>query len=64
MNTFYFFEGNIYKTKEQAEKAAKDYNIKRIDEIKTTKTFDEFETEYEKAREEGNSCLDSIEWAK
>ena len=23
MNTFYFFEGNIYETREQAEKAAK-----------------------------------------
>lgn len=64
MNTFYFFENDIYETKEQAEFAAKDFRIKHIDEIETNKDFNTFYNDYRVYREEGNSCLDSIEWAK
>lgn len=64
MNTFYFFEGNIYETREAVEAAVKNYLNKKYDEINTSKSFDEFEAEYDKAREEGNSCLDAIEWAR
>lgn len=64
MNTFYFFEGNIYETKDQAERAAQHYSIKRIDSVQTIKPFIDFILDYEKARDEGNSCADSIEWAK
>lgn len=64
MNTFYFFENNVYETKEEALNATKNYNNKKIDEIETSKNFATFENDYQIARDEGNSCLDSIEWAK
>lgn len=64
MNTFYFFENDIYEKKEQAEKAARNFKIKHIDEIETDKDFNTFYNDYRACREEGNSCLDSIEWAK
>ena len=64
MNTFYFFEGRVYETLEQVQSATKDYASKKFDEIETSKSFDEFEDAYDEARAEGNSCLDSIEWAK
>lgn len=64
MNNFYHFEGNIYETVEAVEAATRNYCNKRYDVIKTLKSFDEFEEEYDKCRKEGNSILDSIEWAK
>ncbi len=64
MNTFYYFENNIYETKEEAQNATKNFNNKRIDEIQTEKDFNSFEELYTQAREEGNSCVDSIEWAR
>ena len=64
MNTFYNFEGRNYETLEEVEKAIKNYTNKKFDEIKTEKTFDEFDNEYDKLRAEGNSILDAIEWAK
>ncbi len=56
MNTFYFNDKN-----EQIEtvKPNNGYTL-----IETEKSFDEFVEEYEKCREEGNSIIDSIEWAK
>ena len=64
MNTFYYFEGRIFETKEQVEENAKNYNCKKFDEIETLKSFDEFENEFDNLKAEGNSDLDSIEWAK
>lgn len=64
MNKFYYFEGEIYETLELVQNATKNYTCKKIDEIETSKSFDEFEEAYEDARAEGNSSLDSIEWAK
>lgn len=64
MNTFYYFEGNIYETEQTVIAATKDYTNKKYDEIRTSKSFEEFETAYEEAIEEGNSSLDAIEWAK
>lgn len=64
MNTFYYFEGNIYETIGAAEYAARNYNIKRIDSIKTEKSFDEFETAFEEVKKECSSDVDAIEWAK
>lgn len=64
MNKYFYFEGNVYETREQANNAARNYNIKRIDEIETNKSFEDFENEFDKAKAEGNSDLDSIEWAK
>lgn len=64
MNTFYFFENNVYETREEAENATKNYTNKKIDVIETNKDFTSFENDYKSARNDGNSCLDSIEWAK
>ena len=64
MNTFFYFEGRIFKTEEAVKKATQNYNCKRFDIIETNKSFEEFEDEFIKAREEGNSDLDSIEWAR
>ena len=64
MNKFYYFEGRIYETVKQVENATKNYINKKYDEIETMKSFDEFENEFDKAKEEGNSDLDAIEWAK
>ena len=56
MNTFYFNE----KT-ERIEKLQPN-NSHTV--IITGKEFDEFVEDYENARAEGNSIIDSIEWAK
>ena len=64
MEKFYYFEGRIYETVKQVENATKNYINKKYDEIETMKSFDEFENEFDKAKEEGNSDLDAIEWAK
>lgn len=64
MNTFYYFEGSIYETMEEANFAARNYNIKKIDKIQTNKSFAEFEKAFDEAQAEGNSDFDSIEWAK
>ena len=56
MNTFYFDD----KTERIVEeKPANSYT-----EIKTSKSFEEFDLAFDEARAEGNSILDSIEWAK
>lgn len=64
MNTFYHFEDKIFETVEEVENATKNYANKMYDEIKTDKSFDEFDTEFYKLRGEGNSIDDAIEWAK
>lgn len=64
MNTFYYFEGKIYETVEAVENATKNYSNKKYDEIETTKSFEEFEEEFDNVKAEGNSDLDAIEWAK
>ena len=61
---FYFAENDVYETKEQAEYAVRNLKIKHIDEIETNKDFNTFYNDYTTCREAGNSCLDSIEWAK
>jgi len=63
MNTFYHFEGRIYEKIENVEKATENYRNKNYDEIKTEKSFDEFENAYERLRAEGNSIMDSIDFA-
>lgn len=64
MNTFYYFEGRIFETKEDAEFAARNYTNKKIDEIETAKSFAEFENAFDESKEQGESDLDAIEWAK
>ena len=64
MNTFYYFEGRTFETKEQALEATKDYINKNIEEIKTTRSFNDFDAEFDKLKAEGNSDFDAIEWAK
>lgn len=64
MNTFYYFEGRVFETKEAVEAVAKDYTNKKYDVIETEKSFDEFEDEFDKLKSEGNSDLDAIKWAK
>lgn len=55
MNTFYFNDKTeIIET----EKPANNYT-----EIKTEKSLDEFENAYDRFRAEGNSIIDSIEFA-
>ena len=56
MNTFYFNDKN---EKIETVKPNNSYT-----EISTSKDFDAFVEDYEQAREEGNSIIDSIEWAK
>lgn len=63
MNKFYHFEGRIYEKIENVEKATENYRNKKYDEIKTEKSFDEFENAYERLRAEGNSIMDSIDFA-
>lgn len=65
MNTYFYFEGRIFETLHEVQ----DFRRKncpngRIDEIYTSKDFEEFENEFNKAKEEGNSDLDAIELAK
>ena len=64
MNKFYYFEGRIFETVEQVENVTKNYRNKKYYEIETSKSFEEFENEFDKAKEEGNSDLDAIEWAR
>lgn len=64
MNKFYHFEGRIYKTLKEVKNATKNYTNKKYDVIETLKSFKKFENEFDKLREEGNSIIDSIEWAK
>ena len=64
MNTFYYFEGRIYKTLEEVKNATKNYACKKYDEISTEKSFNDFDDEFDKLRGEGNSIYDAIEWAK
>ncbi len=64
MNTFYYFEGRIFETEEKAMNFAKNYNCKKLDKIQTEKGWEEFEAEFDKVKEEGNSDLDAIEWAR
>lgn len=55
MNTFYF---NDKTERIEMEKPANGYT-----EIKTEKSLDDFENAYDRLRAEGNSIMDSIEWA-
>ena len=55
MNTFYFNDKN---EQIQIEKPNNSYTV-----INTSKNFETFVTDYEAARAEGNSIIDSIEWA-
>ena len=55
-NTFYFNDKN-----ERIERV-KPNNSHTV--IVTNKTFNNFVEDYENAREEGNSIIDSIEWAR
>lgn len=64
MHTFYYFEGKIYETKAQIERAMKDYNIKRYDVITTNRLFEDFEADFQIMKDEGESDFDAIEWAK
>lgn len=64
MNTFYYFEGRIYETLEDVEKAARNYNCKRYDEIKTVKSWDEFDRAFDEEKMNGSSDEDAIEWAR
>lgn len=56
MNTFYF---NDKTEKIEIIKPNNGYT-----EINTNKDLNTFIGDYEQAREEGNSIIDSIEWAK
>lgn len=56
MNTFYF---NDKTERIETVKPSKSHTV-----IKTNKDFDTFVEDYENAREEGNSIIDSIEWAR
>ena len=64
MNTFYYFEGSIFESVEDVKNATKNYSNKIYEEIETSKAFDEFEEEFEKCKNEGESDLDAIEWSK
>lgn len=55
MNKFYFND----KTERIETEKPKDNYI----EIKTEKSLDEYENAYNELRQEGNSIIDSIEWA-
>lgn len=56
MNKFYFNDKN---EKIETVEPANGYTL-----IETSKSFDEFVEDFENAREEGNSIIDSIELAK
>lgn len=64
MNKYFYFEGNVFETREQAELLAKNYNIKRITEIETDKNFEDFENAFDEAKQDGNSDFVAIEFAK
>lgn len=64
MNTFYYYESEIYKTVEEVENATKNHICKRYDIIETSKSYDEFVEEFEELKAQGNSDLDSIEFAR
>lgn len=55
MNIFYF---NDKTERIETEKPKNSYT-----EIRTEKSLDEFENAYDGLRAEGNSIIDSIEWA-
>ena len=64
MNTFYYFEGRIFETENEVKKATENYTNKKYDEIKSEKSFDDFDAEFDKLKADGNSDYDAIEWAK
>lgn len=60
----FYKEEVFFKDEENAKLFAKRFINKNVNEIETTKTFDEFVEEFENCRKEGNSIVDSIEWSK
>lgn len=56
MNTFYFND------RTERIETVQPNNSHTV--IRTEKDFETFVEDYENAREEGNSIIDSIEWAK
>ena len=63
-NTFYYFEGRIFETLEEVQKATENYVNKKFDEIETEKDFNEFSANYEENKQAGESDFDAIEWAR
>ena len=55
MNIFYF---NNKTERIETEKPKNNYT-----EIRTEKSIDDFENDYDRLKTEGNSIIDSIEWA-
>lgn len=64
MTTLYFIEDDFFIDLEDAKKRQRQFVSASIDTIETEKTYDEFMVDYEQLRKEGNSIVDSIEWAK
>ena len=60
----FYKEDRFFANEEDAKLFAKRFINKNVDEIETTKTFDEFVEEFENYRKEGNSIVDSIYWSK
>lgn len=60
----FYKEDRFFTNEEDAKLFAKRFINKNVDEIETTKTFDEFVEEFSNCRKEGNSIVDSIEWSK
>jgi len=64
MSNLYFVGDEFYTTEDEAKACQKRFSGARIDEIETSKPYEDFMTAYDTARKEGNSIADAIEWAK
>ena len=51
MNKYFYFEGNVYETREQADNVARNYNIKRMTKSKQTKVLKILKTNLTKQKQ-------------
>lgn len=64
MTNFFYFEGRIFEKEEDVKSYVKNFTCKKYDIIKSDKSFDEFEDAFDKAKAEGCSDFDALEWSK
>lgn len=63
MYNYYYFEGKVYKTLQEAHKATKNYINKRIDIIKSYVDFETFQNCFETLQLQGECDTCALEFA-
>ena len=63
-NTYYYFEGRIYETKEEVLKATENYTNKNYDTVTTFNIFEDFENNYNSLKRCGQSDIVAFKEAR